>query len=145
MEEVTSNKAQLPAEGALPGSINTAATATALPSESAHLPVTTDISCSELEDTPKKFSACCTSQGMSSQSLEQTCTCNSESASGTIAEKPQHAMLTSPLLMVASGTRKIHRRKLREAERAAWRREKRAEEAQQEAAAQQISCLQVSL
>ena len=43
------------------------------------------------------------------------------------------------------GTRQCSRWKLREAEWEARRREKRAEEAQQEVAAQQINCLQVSL
>jgi hypothetical protein len=153
MEDVASNKPQLPPPVTVPGTVIMAATtAAALPtaSESAQpekLPVP-DVSIPD--DTLQKLPLCNASEETASPPIENgkkpidtpdTGEKDPSSLDKAIEMLP-YAALRAPLRMAVA--RHNSRRKLREAERAARRREKLAEEAQQQATAQQISCLQVS-
>ena len=101
------------------------------------------------DDTLQKISLCNASEEtasppirMTKEPIDKSDTGNKNPSSlDTAIEMLPYATLRAPLRMAVA--RHNSRRKLREAERAARRREKLAEEAQQQATAQQISGLQV--
>jgi hypothetical protein len=156
MEDVASNKPQLPPPVTVPGTIIMATTAAALPTASESVqaeklpvlvPELTDVSIQD--DTLQKLPLCSASEETASPPIENakkpidkpdTGEKDPSSLDKAIEMLP-YATLRAPLRMAVA--RFNGRRKLREAERAARRREKLAEEAQQQATAQQISGLQV--
>jgi hypothetical protein len=148
MEDVASNKPQLPPAVTVPGTIIMATTAAAQPTagESVQPECLSVPDVSIPDDTLQKISLCNASEETASptkEPIDKPDTGNKNPSSlDTAIEMLPYATLRAPLRMAVA--RHNSRRKLREAERAARRREKLAEEAQQQATAQQISGLKVS-